>query len=696
MTGRGGRGDDRAPSEGWGSPDDRRRDDPRGHYSSAAWERAARGRGPQGAVGTSSGPQPRIRDSDTQPGDQTGPPWESQEWEDSRPGVLGPGHPSWPPTRGPRHGMNDPHPSGPLPQVPPWPTDRGPGSLPGMSGEPLDPLPADRQHWPGQEYPDDPFGTAGGGYPGADDAWEADAYRSGGYADTGHGDAGAYPGPDGYPETFGGDGPGVDAYGQTSAYPAPEPPDTGPFTGMMATYPGDDSTAAYRGPDPSDTGPFTGMMATYPGDDSTAAYRGPDPSDAGPFTGMTAAYPGMDRTGMDGYEEPGGYPGGRPGANAYPPMDSPDAGPYTGMTAAYPGGRPGANAYPPMDSPDAGPFTGMTAAYPGDDPRRSQPADRRGGWYDDADADDNTGWRDDEEPDSFLAGLRGDARGGPVGAARRGGRPPTGGGAGGRGPVPQRKGGGQARKRPMKRAAPLIALSVLVAVLGVAGAGYYYVYSNYLHPADYSGSGSGSVEVQIKSGDTAATVGQVLFDKGVVASARAFSNAAKASSQGSGLEPGFYRLHLHMSAALAFKWLITRSALIQTQVTIPEGWRESRIIATLGQVSGNLAGYQKAIKDTAALGLPSYAHGNPEGFLFPATYTIQPGEAPLTVLKEMVAAYNQEATKADLTSEVKHLQITEYQALIVASLVQAEGGRVQDFPKIARVIYNRWNTGMPL
>jgi UPF0755 protein len=32
----------------------------------------------------------------------------------------------------------------------------------------------------------------------------------------------------------------------------------------------------------------------------------------------------------------------------------------------------------------------------------------------------------------------------------------------------------------------------------------------------------------------------------------------------------------------------------------------------------------------------------------------------------------------------------------VASLVQAEGGRLQDFAKIARVIYNRLNTGMQL
>ena len=98
----------------------------------------------------------------------------------------------------------------------------------------------------------------------------------------------------------------------------------------------------------------------------------------------------------------------------------------------------------------------------------------------------------------------------------------------------------------------------------------------------------------------------------------------------------------------------------------------------------------------AALGLPSYANGKPEGYLFPATYAVVPHETATGVLKDMVKAFNQEAVKANLTTGAQHVGLTPGQVIIMASLVQAEGGRTSDYPKIARVIYNRLKQGIPL
>ncbi len=248
----------------------------------------------------------------------------------------------------------------------------------------------------------------------------------------------------------------------------------------------------------------------------------------------------------------------------------------------------------------------------------------------------------------------------------------------------------------MRRAAPWIALTVLVLVIGAAGGGFFYFWHNYLHPPDYSGTGTGSVTVQIKSGETATQVGQQLLDQGVVASVRAFANAAKDSGRGSSLEPGYYGLHKHMAAALAFALLLKPSSRIQLNVLITEGQRLSEIIATLGRDTGDLKGYQQAIKNVSALGLPSYANGNPEGYLFPATYTIQPGTQPVQVLRAMALRFNKEAQNVNLSAVASHDHITEGDAIIVASLIQAEGRRPQDLPKIARVIYNRLNDKMKL
>jgi UPF0755 protein len=225
-----------------------------------------------------------------------------------------------------------------------------------------------------------------------------------------------------------------------------------------------------------------------------------------------------------------------------------------------------------------------------------------------------------------------------------------------------------------------------------AGAGNFYGYPTYRHPPDFAGTCTTPKDERIFPGDTAGVVGQRLQQAGVVASARAFSNAAKASGQGSSLEPGYYRVRLHMNAALAFALLLKPSSRMLTKVTIPEGWRLSQIIAALGRDTGNPQGYQQAVRNVPALNLPSFAHGHAEGYLFPATYSIPPNTPPLKVLQDMVTRFGEEAASISLPSAAAHAELTQSDVIIVASLIQAEGRRPSDFPKIARVIYNRLNS----
>ena len=136
--------------------------------------------------------------------------------------------------------------------------------------------------------------------------------------------------------------------------------------------------------------------------------------------------------------------------------------------------------------------------------------------------------------------------------------------------------------------------------LAVGGFFAYRAISAHFFPPDYSSAGTGHVTVQIRPGDTATTVGDRLFALGVVASTRAFVNAAEHSQKASALQPGFYRLHKHMKATLAFSLLLKPSSRIQVKVTIPEGWRESQITAALGQNSGiPLSDYKQALRNTS-------------------------------------------------------------------------------------------------
>ena len=249
----------------------------------------------------------------------------------------------------------------------------------------------------------------------------------------------------------------------------------------------------------------------------------------------------------------------------------------------------------------------------------------------------------------------------------------------------------------MRWLAPLVALLVILVPVVIGGAYGYSFYMNKYHPADYSGPGTGHLVVQVSAGDTPTSLALKLEKLGVVASARAFVLAAEHSTNPDGLLPGFYAMHEHMKASLAYALLINPKNLVEIPVTIPEGWRLNQIVAWLGAKSGIPASaYSMALDDTASLHLPSYANGKPEGYLFPATYVVLPHETALAVLTAMVQRFDQEAAEVNLPAAAGHVHLSESQVIIMASLVQAEGGWLSDYPKIARVIYNRLAQGMPL
>jgi UPF0755 protein len=292
------------------------------------------------------------------------------------------------------------------------------------------------------------------------------------------------------------------------------------------------------------------------------------------------------------------------------------------------------------------------------------------------DRGDRGAWADADEP------RRRQGRGG-----RRGGGGPT-----GRRPAPPPR-----RRRRFRWLAPLFALLVILIPVAIGGNYAFHLYMNRYHPADYSGPGSGSVVVQVTSGDTATSLGPKLAELGVVASARSFVLAAEHSPTQNGLKPGFYGMRKHMKASLAYALLLDPKNLVQVTVTIPEGWRLSQIVAWLGAKSGIATSqYASVLKDPALLHLPAYARGNPQGYLFPATYEVLPHETALGVLTGMVQRFDQEAASINLAAAAGQVHLTEDQVIIMASLVQAEGGRLSDYPKIARVIYNRLAQGIPL
>ncbi|MEU6537331.1 endolytic transglycosylase MltG [Streptomyces sp. NPDC047000] len=136
-----------------------------------------------------------------------------------------------------------------------------------------------------------------------------------------------------------------------------------------------------------------------------------------------------------------------------------------------------------------------------------------------------------------------------------------------------------------------------------------------------------------------------------------------------------------------------------TALVIPEGWRASRVYQAVDKALALPPGSTQKSVAKAGLRLPDDADGNPEGYLFPATYPLpaDPGKtAPQKLLSVMVDTANRRFNGAPVAAGAQRNAMNVYQAVTVASIVQAEAATKADMGKVARVVFNRLARGMPL
>ncbi|MEU6370796.1 endolytic transglycosylase MltG [Streptomyces sp. NPDC046931] len=131
-------------------------------------------------------------------------------------------------------------------------------------------------------------------------------------------------------------------------------------------------------------------------------------------------------------------------------------------------------------------------------------------------------------------------------------------------------------------------------------------------------------------------------------------------------------------------------------LVIPEGWRAGQIYAALDKALRLPPGSTRKSLPEAHLKLPRAARGNPEGYLFPASYPLPEGATPESVLRYMVDLANKRLGRSTITAGAPRRALTGYQTVTVASIVQAEAATKADMAKVARVIFNRLERGMPL
>jgi len=256
-----------------------------------------------------------------------------------------------------------------------------------------------------------------------------------------------------------------------------------------------------------------------------------------------------------------------------------------------------------------------------------------------------------------------------------------------------------------------VAFLMAFILLALLGGGAYLGYSKikgFFTAADYNGSGVDAVQVQIKENASLTDMGNTLVDADVVKSTAAFVQAADANPKGKNIRPGTYNLRKQMAAKDAVTLLLDPKARVTNGVTIPEGKTALQIYAILSKATKiPVADFKEAAKDPVALGVPEFwfkrddkkkAAVSIEGFLFPDTYEFDPKATAEQDLRVMVQHFLKVAEELGFVDTVQNnLAVSPFEALIVASLAQAEAGIPADFGGVARVAYNRaYKANMPL
>jgi UPF0755 protein len=271
-----------------------------------------------------------------------------------------------------------------------------------------------------------------------------------------------------------------------------------------------------------------------------------------------------------------------------------------------------------------------------------------------------------------------------AGAARAGRRAGDGGGG--------RAGGvlGALRRHPLRVVAAVVAVLALLFL------------NSLFQP--FHGDGSGRVQVTVPKGASVSEVGDLLSDKGVIGGGYLFVDPSTLfqmrvtlAGKRSELYAGHFTLSHDMSYGAAIDALSQPPAKRTVTVTVPEGYSRPQA-AQLVEEAGVPGSYTKATVRSRFLDPAEYgAKGakDLEGFLFPDTFELKPS-APVADLVELQLKDFKRKIKGVDMGYAKSKNLTVFDVLTIASMVEDEAGVPGQRKLVASVIYNRLHEGMPL
>jgi len=258
-----------------------------------------------------------------------------------------------------------------------------------------------------------------------------------------------------------------------------------------------------------------------------------------------------------------------------------------------------------------------------------------------------------------------------------------------RNPVARRRAADLARTRRRN----LLTLVVVLVLLAPIATGSIYVLSR----VETSSASSSDVVLEIKADMTPAQVGDLLQQAGVITSSKEFQYVA-ATSQLTTYKVGRYDFVKGSTTRAALDTLRGGPAAVvpDIKLLLPPGLTLGQIVERVGKLDGKSGPrfLEVLASNTIRSKYQPPEVTSLEGLTWPDTYFIGATTSETEIAAKIVKQFDAKADAVGLANAANGL--TPYQEVIVASLVEAETGSLEDMPLISAVIHNRLKQGMPL
>lgn len=216
--------------------------------------------------------------------------------------------------------------------------------------------------------------------------------------------------------------------------------------------------------------------------------------------------------------------------------------------------------------------------------------------------------------------------------------------------------------------------------------------------SSYTGERGVPIFFTVRPGMSVSEIGKELHERGVIDSETKFWWTAKLNGFENKVKSGTFALETGMTPRDVFETLVYGNTVV-IRFVIPEGFSVYDIAKRLEAAglckADDFMELAKTYRPYPYVEKHEHVRYAAEGFLFPDTYEINGEFDAARIMEIMAENFDRRLTK-EMRERAKEMDLSIYELVTLASLVEKEAYHEEDRPIIAQIFLKRLRIGMPL